>query len=55
MDLIGVGNIGNALKYGNEGKWVGITARMAENGTELKITVEDKGPGITGGNPGSTR
>jgi signal transduction histidine kinase len=38
--------IGNALKYGKEGKWVGVTARMAENGTELKISVEDKGPGI---------
>jgi signal transduction histidine kinase len=42
-----VGNlIGNALKYGKEGKWVGVSARMADNGTELRISVEDKGPGI---------
>jgi signal transduction histidine kinase len=42
-----VGNlIVNALKYGKEGKWVGVSARMADNGTELRISVEDKGPGI---------
>jgi signal transduction histidine kinase len=42
-----VGNlIGNALKYGKDGKWVGVTARMADNGSELRITVEDKGPGV---------
>jgi signal transduction histidine kinase len=42
-----VGNlIGNALKHGKDGKWVGVTAGIAGNGTELRISVEDKGPGI---------
>ena len=42
-----VGNlVSNALKYGKQGKWVGVRARLAENGHELRIGVEDKGPGI---------
>jgi signal transduction histidine kinase len=41
--------ITNALKYGNEQKWIGIDARFAENGLtgkEVQISVSDRGIGI---------
>ena len=39
--------IGNALKYGAQGKWLSITARAARNRKEVQITVADHGPGIS--------
>jgi len=41
--------ITNALKYGNEKKWIGIRARLTEhglNGKEVQISVSDRGIGI---------
>ena len=41
--------ITNALKYGNEQKWLGIEARLAEHGLtgrEVQISVTDRGIGI---------
>lgn len=41
--------ITNALKYGNEQKWMGIEARLAEHGLtgrEVQISVTDRGIGI---------
>lgn len=36
--------IGNAVKYGGDARWLGISARAA--GHEVAITVADRGPGI---------
>jgi len=36
--------IGNAIKYGAEGKWIGIAARRA--GNEVRVSVSDRGIGI---------
>lgn len=38
----------NALKYAAQGKWLSVTARVAQNakGKEVLITVADRGPGI---------
>jgi signal transduction histidine kinase len=47
-----VGNLlSNALKYGRDGRWIGIRARniRGAHGTEVEISVEDKGPGIAPG------
>jgi signal transduction histidine kinase len=41
--------ITNALKYGNEQKWIGIQARLIEHGLtgkEIQISVSDRGIGI---------
>jgi len=41
--------ITNALKYGNEKKWIGIEARLTEHGLtgkEIQISVTDRGIGI---------
>jgi signal transduction histidine kinase len=40
--------IGNALKYAAQGKWLKISARVAQDkkGSEIQITVADHGPGI---------
>ena len=36
--------LGNAIKYGAEGKWIGISARRA--GNEVRVSVSDRGIGI---------
>ncbi|MBI3696555.1 MAG: HAMP domain-containing histidine kinase [Acidobacteria bacterium] len=36
--------VGNALKYGGGGRWIGI--RAGSTNGEVQISVEDKGPGI---------
>ena len=38
----------NALKYAAQGKWLSVTARVAQGtkGREVQITVADRGPGI---------
>ena len=42
-----VGNlIANAAKYGSAGRWIGIRAHMDQGTGEVRISVEDKGPGI---------
>ena len=43
--------IGNAVKYGDEGRWMGVRAMVATEaaGPEIQITVEDHGPGIDAG------
>lgn len=40
--------LGNAMKYGGPGGWIGIEARVAqgEAGPELQISVRDRGPGV---------
>ncbi len=40
--------IANAVKYGAQGSWIGLSAVAGKGpeGTELRISVEDKGPGI---------
>ena len=39
--------VANALKHAREGKWVGISARLADFGeAAVEILVEDHGPGI---------
>lgn len=40
--------LSNALKYGNEGGWVAVRAssEAGDKGTEVQISVEDRGPGI---------
>jgi signal transduction histidine kinase len=40
--------IGNALKYGGEGQWLGVTVETGtgRSGSEVRISVADKGPGI---------
>ena len=40
--------IGNAVKYGGEGRWVGVRAHV-QFGKEIEITIEDKGLGIAPG------
>ena len=43
--------IGNAIKYGRAGSWIGLEARSvaAGNATEIQLSVADRGPGITAG------
>lgn len=38
----------NVLKYASDGKWLGISARVArgKKGPEVQVTIEDHGPGI---------
>jgi signal transduction histidine kinase len=36
--------IGNAIKYGEGGRWIGITARHA--GSQVRVTIADRGIGI---------
>lgn len=36
----------NALKYGKEGRWVGVSAAATETGNAVEIRVADHGPGI---------
>lgn len=40
--------IGNAVKYASDGKWLRVTARAVDGwrGSEVQITVADRGPGI---------
>ncbi len=40
--------LSNALKYGRESRWIGLRAEQAsgEQGEEVRLTVEDRGPGI---------
>ncbi len=40
--------IANAVKYGAQGSWIGLSAVAGEGptGTELRLSVEDRGPGI---------
>jgi signal transduction histidine kinase len=40
--------LSNAMKYGGEDRWIGLRARTAagERGTEVRITVSDRGRGI---------
>jgi len=40
--------VGNALKYGAAGGWVGVTvdASGSRRGREVRITVSDRGPGV---------
>lgn len=37
--------ISNAIKYGREGRWLRLTVE-ADHGAEVRIVVEDRGPGI---------
>jgi two-component system, OmpR family, sensor histidine kinase SenX3 len=42
----------NAVKYGGEQRWIGLRAvstKVANGGAEVRITVEDRGPGIPHG------
>lgn len=39
--------IGNAEKYGAEGRWVSVSSRQGPSGTE--VAVEDRGPGVPEG------
>jgi len=36
--------VGNAIKYGVEGRWIGVKARSS--GREIIVSVSDRGPGI---------
>jgi len=36
--------VGNAIKYGAEGRWIGVKARSS--GREIIVSVSDRGPGI---------
>ncbi len=36
----------NALKYARDGRWIGISAALAPDGTEVWLSVADRGPGI---------
>lgn len=38
--------LGNALKYGASGRWVGVRVRRGEDGRTVELRVEDRGPGI---------
>jgi signal transduction histidine kinase len=40
--------IGNAVKYGSDGRWIGVTVRrtLARGGDEVQISVSDRGRGI---------
>lgn len=43
--------ISNAVKYGAESKWVGVSAVLGQSrgiGQEIRIGVQDRGPGISG-------
>ncbi len=37
----------NAVKYGAEGKWVGVRATASPNGREILLTVSDRGRGVS--------
>jgi len=41
--------VGNALKYGGAGGWIGVTvdAAASRRGREVRITVSDRGPGVS--------
>jgi len=41
--------VGNAVKYGRSGGWMGISASAVDGGArpEVQISVEDRGPGIS--------
>ncbi|MEX2271527.1 MAG: HAMP domain-containing sensor histidine kinase [Vicinamibacterales bacterium] len=43
--------VGNALKYGASGGWIGVTvdAAASRRGREVRITVSDRGPGVAAG------
>jgi len=36
--------IGNAVKYGGDARWVGVSAR--QSGGDVEVTVRDRGPGV---------
>ena len=36
----------NALKYGSDGKWIGVRAARAAGGREVEVSVRDRGIGI---------
>ncbi len=40
--------VGNAMKYADSGKWLSVSARTVRNeqGSEVEISVQDRGPGI---------
>lgn len=38
--------LSNAMKYGGESRWIKITASVSPREPEVRITIEDKGPGI---------
>jgi signal transduction histidine kinase len=40
--------IGNAVKYGRDGRWIGVTVRrtLARGGDEVQVSVSDRGRGI---------
>lgn len=37
----------NALKYARESRWIGISASLAPDGTQVRLSVSDRGPGIS--------
>jgi signal transduction histidine kinase len=39
--------ITNAMKYGGKGRWIGIRAELASGRREIRISVEDRGLGIS--------
>jgi signal transduction histidine kinase len=39
--------IANAVRHGGSGEWIGVQA--ARHGDQIRITVEDRGPGIDPG------
>jgi signal transduction histidine kinase len=43
--------ISNAIKYGEDGRWLGVSAMVVTEaaGPEIQVTVEDHGPGIDPG------
>jgi signal transduction histidine kinase len=38
--------LSNAVKYGSSGKWIGVTASIAKDGSAVEIRVADHGAGI---------
>jgi len=46
--------VGNALKYGGDGRWMSVRAMVATeaHGPEIQVTVEDRGAGIPAGELG---
>jgi len=36
----------NALKYGRDGRWLGISASESDDGSEVRLAVSDRGQGI---------
>jgi signal transduction histidine kinase len=42
--------IANAVRHGGSGEWIGVQA--ARDGDQIRITVEDRGPGIDAGEAG---